>query len=426
MKVIVAHPAQQHSYRLATALKRAGVLDKYATTVYFKNGSMTKAVSTVLKGKFRIKAESRHCDELEDKDVIQFCEGEGLLKLVALNTSVLKKHYYQIKYHTADRFAKKVAKYAIKHNADAVVTYDDSSPVLFEILKKEAPHIVRIMDMSSANLLYLKKIYESDMIKAPDFAARMKKERSICWDPTILDRAEREIKATQIFLTPSTFVERSLTFSGIKPAQMFRCPYGVDVSQFQQKEYHDVTGGKTLPIRFVYVGGVKELKGISYLLEAFMNIPKEQAELTVVGNFDSEDSDIKKYLGRVTFTGMVLHSEIPDILKKSDVFIFPSIGDSYALSVMEAASCGLPVIVSENTGVCDKITNGVEGFVVPIQSSEALIEKIHYFISNPHKIETMGKSARKMAEENSWNAYYDNITSVIDKWGGVLRAVTRK
>jgi len=418
VRVLVAHPAQQHSYRLATALKRAGMLDKYATTVYYKAGSLTSLVAKLLKGKFRTKAEERHCEELTDDEVIQFCEAEGLLKLVALNTKFFKKNYNQIKYHTADRFAKKVAKYAIKHHVDAVVTYDDSSPLLFEILREKAPDILRIMDMSSANLLYLREIYEDDTKKAPAFAERMRRERAICWDPEILDRAKREIESTQKFLVPSQFVARSLEFSGVKPEQMHRCPYGVDVNKFSPKESYDPILSRTRAIKFVYVGSVKELKGISYLLDAFKEIPQDEAELIIVGQYNPEDLDITPYKDRVKFTGAVLHSEVPALLQSSDVFILPSLGDSYALSVMEAAACGLPVIVSENTGVQDLVEQGVNGFVVPIQSKNALKEKVQYFIDHPESIEMMGRAARKMAEENTWETYYDALGEIAKtSWG---------
>ena len=412
MKIIVAHPAQQHSYRLATALKKANMLDAYVTTVYYKKGSLTALCARLLKGKFRAKAESRHCESLTNDDVVQFCEVEGLLKLVALNTGFLDKYYYKIKYHTADRFARKVAQYAINHQVDAVVTFDDSSPLLFEILEKKAPNILRIMDMSSANLLYLKKIYEHDMEIAPSFAERMKRERSICWDKNILDRAEREIKATQKFLVPSEFVSKSLAYSGVQSEQLWKCPYGVDINQFSQKEYKDNLYIKKRPIKFIYVGGVKELKGISYLLEAFRDISTDDAVLTVVGQYCQTDKDIQEYKDKVVFTGTVLHDEIPDLLRQADVFIFPSLGDSYALSAMEAAACGLPVIVSENTGVKDEIQDGVNGFVVPIQSVDSLKNKIEYFISHPEKIESMGREARKMAERNTWSIYYNHISEI--------------
>lgn len=86
-------------------------------------------------------------------------------------------------------------------------------------------------------------------------------------------------------------MRKSLRYSGVEESQMLDCPYGVDISEFFSKMYTKTTDKK--PMKFVYVGGVKELKGISYLLEAFMEIPEEQAELTVVGNFNPNDTDIR-------------------------------------------------------------------------------------------------------------------------------------
>lgn len=424
MRVLIAHPAQQHSYRLATALKHAEILDKYATTVYYKKRSLTALVAKLLSGKFRTKAEERHCGNLADDEVIQFCEGEGLLKLVALNTIFFKKHYNTIKYHTADRFAKKVAMYAIKHHVDAVVTYDDSSPLLFEELRDKAPDILRIMDMSSANLLYLREIYEEDTKKAPAFAERMRKERAICWDQKILDRAKREIEATQEFLVPSRFVARSLEFSGVKAEQMHRCPYGVDVSQFFPKGKNNSRIDRTCPVSFIYVGGVKELKGISYLLEAFDEIPSEMASLTVVGSVNEKDNDIIPYKDRVRFTGNILHSAVADELRSADVFVLASLGEGLSLSTLEAAACGLPLIVTENSGVNDEMTDGVEGFIIPIQSKDAIKEKVIWFVEHPDQIEKMGKSARELALKYTWEKYYQNIAKVfesIENYGSTTR-----
>lgn len=411
MKVLIAHPAQQHSYRLAIALKKAGMLDKYITTVYYKNRSLTYFVSKFLKGSLKIKAENRHCTYIDDNEVIQYCEGEGLLKLVALNTRFLKKKYDQIKYNTADRFAKKVAKYAIKHHVDAVVTYDDCSPLLFEELQKKAPNILRILDMSAANILYMRNIYERDMDIVPSFANRLRKERSICWNPIIINRAEREIKATQKFLVPSNFVAKSLEFSGVKTEQIILCPYGVDVSQFSMKKFDENQFIHTRPIRFIYVGGVKELKGIAYLFDAFMEIPTDDAILTVVGSYCSSDDDIKPYLERIRFTGNILHDEVANELKNSDVFVFASLGEGLSLSTLEAAACGLPLIVTENSGVNDGISDK-EGFVIPIQSKDAIKEKVLWFINHPEKIYPMGEAARKFALLYSWDAYYERIGKI--------------
>lgn len=423
MKVLVIHPAQQHSYRLAAAIYKKGWLYKYITTVYRKKISFTSLFSLFLTGNARKKAQGRVCREISQKDVVQFCEIEGLFKLLTIHIAKLRPLYKKIKYHSTDRFAKKVAKYAVRHQVDAVVSYDDYSARLFELLKKKAPQILRIMDVSAANILYMKKIYEKDMEIQPAFAERLLKEREIVWNQDTRIRTKREQENTDLFFVPSDFVARTLAYSGIERERIKICPYGVDTDMFPLKKYRrceEFQEGRAL--HFIYVGGAKELKGISYLLNAIMHFPKETAKLTIVGSYNEKDADLQPYIDRICFTGIVLHEEIPLLLQEADVFVFPSLGEGFALSILEAASCGLPLIVSENSGVNDAITEGREGFVIPVQSTEKLVEKMQWFIEHPEKIEQMGRAARNLALHYTWDSYNRRISDIFDeiemgKWG---------
>ena len=404
MRVIVAHPEQQHSYRLAGALKEAGCLEKYITTVYKKDYNLTSIVAHILPKKYAARAMTRHCSELENSEVVQFCEGLGLLKL--FSSYFLKKHYQKLRCYTADRFAHKVADYAIKHQVDAVVTYDNCSPVLFRELSEKAPHILRIMDMSAANLFYMKEIYERDFKLAPKFAGRLRKERSYIWDDAYMERIRQEQKYTQYYLTPSEFVQRSLAHSGVQEEQMLMCPYGVDTTQFSMKEYHE---GQNLPLKIVYIGGIKELKGVYYLLEAFKGISPDIGTLTIVGDYDDSE-DIKEYAPYVTFTGRIPHSEMQNVLKAADAFIFPSLGEGMSLSILEAAACGLPLIISDNCGFKEKV--GEEGIIFDIQSIKAIQDKVKYLYGHQELIPAMGIKARKMAERYTWENYRVKVKEI--------------
>lgn len=414
MNILVVHPAQQHSYRMATALFRRGYLDKYITTVYCKRFSWTSIVSVLLRGKFKKKAQQRVCLDLPDHKVIQMCEIEGLFKLLTMNISFFRPLYRKVKYHTADRFAKKVVSYVKKNHVDIVVSYDDCSSLLFQKLKEEAPDILRVMDVSAANVLYMKSIYEKDIQLKPKFASLLRKEREIVWNSDTIARTEKELKNTQIFLAPSMFVSRSLQYSGINESSIRICPYGVDTKKFALKEYYDFQHDSAKAVQFVYVGGVKELKGISYLLEAISRIPKEKATLVVVGTDNVEDGLIEAYRDRVVFTGSVLHSEVSKILMESDVYVFPSLGEGLSLSTLEAASCGLPLIVTENSGVNDAMTEGKEGYVISIQSADELEQSMWKFINNPQQIKQMGLEARKMALRYTWDTYYEKMGDIFE------------
>lgn len=417
MKILVVHPAQQHSYHMATALEEKGYLYKYITTVYYKKYSFTHVAAFFLRGTSKVKAKERRCPVLKDNKVVQFCELEGLIKLMIMRSIKFRPFYRRIKYHLTDRFARKVVNYAIKHNVDAVVSYDDYSSVLFEKLKEKAPDILRIMDMSAANILYMREIYDKDKQIQPNFADRLSSERFIVWNKDNIIRVQKELLYTNYFFVPSQFVAESLNYSGIMDNKIRICPYGVDINQFREKEYSTYSKLEKRQIHFIYVGGVKELKGISYLLQAFVMLPKECADLTVVGQVDYEAEDIRPYRNKIKFTGSVLHSEIVNLLHKADVFVFPSLGEGLSLAALEAASCGLPLIVSKNSGINDAITDGKEGFVIPIQSVSSLVEKMEWFIEHPEQIEPMGREARKMALSYTWESYYQCVQCAIEEIG---------
>ena len=82
LKIIVAHPGKQHSFRVATALEKKGMLFKYATTVYDKKSSLLMRVVKMFLNKDNAqRANGRKCPFIPDEKVVQFCEFEGLLLL---------------------------------------------------------------------------------------------------------------------------------------------------------------------------------------------------------------------------------------------------------------------------------------------------------------------------------------------------------
>ncbi len=91
--------------------------------------------------------------------------------------------------------------------------------------------------------------------------------------------------------------------------------------------------------------------------------------------------------------------------QKADVFVMPSLADSYALVVLEAMSAGLTVIISENSGTADLIENGCEGFVVPIRNTREIAEKLTFLYENREQRAHMGMAATSAASVLSWENY---------------------
>ena len=411
-KIIVGHPGRQHSFRLASALKKNNMLFKYVTTVYDKENSLLmKMIKKIITKENKDRANNRKNKDLLEEDVIQFGEIRGLIEIFLARYDKSKKVYNWWHQKTSDFFGEKVAKLAIKNDVDAVIMYDTNAKKCFEILEKKAPNIVRIMDVSAANRLYMKQIYEKDMKKFPEFADKLKQERYFLWNLEECKRLKEEIERTQLFLVPSRFVRKSLLFSNVKEEQIMICPYGTNFKP-EEKIYKKNKNDK---IRAVYVGNVTALKGIHYLLEAVLKIPEENFHLTVVGSYNNENNIFTKYMSRINFVGRIPHKKVKEILNRSDIFIFPSLGEGLSLAVLEAMSCGLPCIVTKNSGANDAIIEGINGFEVDIQDIDIIKEKIEWFIQNKSFIPEMGKAAIEKVQEYTWENYEYRVSNLLKK-----------
>ena len=404
IKVVVAHPYKQHSFELAEGLRRHGLLYKYITTVYYKKYNLTWFISHFLKGTSKMKAYSRY-DKRIDTYVIQYCEGEGLIKLLTMKIPSLTKYYEKVKYYSSDRFSIRVANFCLKNNVDVVIVYDDTSPLCSEIIKEKNPNIKVIMDMSAPALPYLSEIYRKDMMISPDYAYKLNEEVKKALDPQKIERSYREINSVDYFFAASEFTKKSLIECGIKEDSIKICRYGIDSIKFQpvRKENQGL-------LHAIYIGGTKQFKGISYLIDAFRNLSEYPVDLTVVGYNNLKEKD---KLSNIKFTGVIMHDQVAEILKKCDFAIFPSLGDGFGFAVTEALSSGCPVICSKNAGASDLIKDYENGFIIDAQDKDAIVEKVKYFIDNRNELDKMKMIARQSVSELTWEKYYDETSSFI-------------
>lgn len=412
-KVVVAHPGKQHSFQLATAMKKAGMLNAYITTVYKKQNSLQlKLLKKLLSDENAKRMETRRNENLEDNEVVQFCSSLSLITLLLVRIEKIRPFYIKWNTFVSDLFGKRVAKYAIKNHVDMVICYDSNSRSCFEYLKNNAPSISRVMDVSHSYRIYEKKLFERDMELIPDWAAELKKERKYLWKAS-LDRYREEIMLTDYFLVPSSYVKRTLQYAGVDESKIFINPYGVNLNQFTYKERISDRNNEELPF-FIFVGSIWQTKGIGHLLEAFREVQSRypDAKIHLVGGKLSDEVN-EKYGNCAVSHGYVQHEQMAELYQKADVMVFPSLSEGMTLSGLEALGCGIPVLCTENSGVNDLIADGVNGFVVPPCDSHAIAEKITWFIEHKDKIPQMKKNAALSIGDYSWECYYQRTSKVI-------------
>ena len=175
-------------------------------------------------------------------------------------------------------------------------------------------------------------------------------------------------------------------------------------------------------IVFLYVGRLWWGKGLNYLIDAFASVQNRSeapVSLLLLGDGPEEESirtrctelDAKN----VVFSGFVQKQELPKYYGISDVFVFPTLGDPYGTVVDEAMACSLPIISTRATGeIGDRVTDDVNGYIVPEADSVALADAMYRFAENPALCKIMGMiSADRIADRS------------LERWAEDLERISR-
>ena len=140
-----------------------------------------------------------------------------------------------------------------------------------------------------------------------------------------------------------------------------------------------------------------------------------EVELTIVGRgiFDKEMLDLFT-IKHLYLKQNISFSELLESYKMSDVFVLPSICEGFAQVILEAMATGLPIISTKHTSAQDLIENGVDGFVIPIRSSDAICEKLIFLIHNPEKRLKMGNLAFLKSKKNTWQTFKSTLIETLN------------
>lgn len=197
---------------------------------------------------------------------------------------------------------------------------------------------------------------------------------------------------------------------------------GVDINRFKPSKFqkNNLRDDLNLPndgIVFLFLGRIKEDKGIFELVKAFSNVAKanDKAYLLVVGPDEEKLQEsllnllgnLSKYVRFIGFTTVPEH-----YMMASDIFVIPSHREGFGSVVIEAASCAIPTIGTNIYGLSDAIQNDITGILVSLKSESELEAAMKKLVADEKLRLQMGLRAQKYV---SYNFSQEKITSLILK-----------
>lgn len=208
--------------------------------------------------------------------------------------------------------------------------------------------------------------------------------------------------------------KRALIHEGVDPDDIVVIPNTVDTDRFDRRqpaiEKLDLPSALEGGYNVLFVHGIREQKGVLYLLDAFEAFGEvaPEANLILVGQ---NYIDSGEYERRVAGNEAVHHVEyvpnedMSELYNLSDVFILPSVTiqdneEQFGMALIEAMSCGLPSIVTDVGGLPHVAEDGETSIVVNERSADALADALAHMFKNPDVRTRMSERAYEYVREN--------------------------
>jgi glycosyltransferase involved in cell wall biosynthesis len=149
------------------------------------------------------------------------------------------------------------------------------------------------------------------------------------------------------------------------------------------------------------VCGLISRKGVDTIIEAIANLDNVPAHTLVICGDGPERSSLERLArergvsDRVRFMGYVKRSDIPRFFAAADISVLASVLEAAGNVVLEAMSCGRPVVCTDSGGPPEYVRHGVTGFVVPVGDAHAMGERLGELLRDPAMADAMGRRGRE-------------------------------
>ena len=244
---------------------------------------------------------------------------------------------------------------------------------------------------------------------------RLKKLYDWVWGYRILKDASKVIALTK------TEAEQYKKM-GVGEDKIEIVPNGIDLSEYENlpkrgefRRKYLIGDDKKI---ILYLGRIHKIKGLDLLVKAFANLLRklDNVKLVIVGPDDGFLSALKRQIkdlkigDRILFTGPLYDGDKLKVYVDADVFVLPSVYETFPVTVLEAWASGTPVIVTDKCGIANIIDK--VGYVVEYDKDQ-LQSAIFKVLSDEGLRRRFGEEGRRLVrEELSWDKVVLNVEKI--------------
>ena len=236
---------------------------------------------------------------------------------------------------------------------------------------------------------------------------------------------EKNLKSyTAIASTSYCMAEETKKYLENKNRKIYITPFGVDTKKFKNLNIEKNKNELVIGI----VKTLTENYGIEYLIRAIKELENtldienyKKIRLLIYGKGELKNKleALTKELqieDKVIFKGYISNEDVPKALNEMDIFVVPSINESFGVAAVEAMACEIPVIASSVGGLKEVVVDNETGYLVSKKNCKEIADKLKKLILDKELRISLGKAGRKRVLENyNWDSNVEYMIKIYEE-----------
>ena len=208
-------------------------------------------------------------------------------------------------------------------------------------------------------------------------------------------------KADRVFSTSKYMMEEANNYTNKK---IDITPFGIDLSIFNNRNIR-----KDDELVIGIVKSLEKIYGIDYLINAFSILlrkyPQYNIKLKILGE-GTQKRALEKLAEDLSISKRVEFLESRDLIGVSDFYneihigVFPSLSESFGVTILEAQACGVPVVVSDIKAFYESTIPGETSLICKVKDVDSIVEALENILLNKDLYISMSKKAEQFVKEN--------------------------
>jgi len=216
-----------------------------------------------------------------------------------------------------------------------------------------------------------------------------------------IDRELREYQLADAVVVLSSFCRQTFLDHGFPPDRVRLMVSGTRVAKFRpdpkviDERCRRILSGA--PLQVLNVGTFCYRKGAHDFAQIARALDPKRFQIRFVGTLHAEANGLWRAVrDRIRFVDRLPQFELPGQYNQGDLFLFPTIEDGFPAVMAQAAAAGLPILTTPNGAGRDLVTDGVTGWILPIRSPDAFVDRLCW--CNDHRSELAAMVRRVYSE----------------------------